>query len=196
MYDTIISLKNETLTYTGNHFHTTPSGAKEMLEKYGIAIIPDRLNSEECQQMNEGMWQTAEYLTSKLSKPLKRSDPTTYETVFQLESEMGGLIWNWGWGHAQYVWDVRSNPKVSEVFEEVFDTKDLLVSFDAINCNLGALTPSQKYTYKGKHNLHCDQRFTKNDFECVQTWLSANPVGVGDGTLRILLGIYFKWHRE
>ena len=88
MSDTVISLKNETLTYTGNHFHTTPSGAKEMLEKYGIAIIPDRLNSEECQQMNEGMWQTAEYLTSKLSKPLKRSDPTT---VFQLESEMGGI---------------------------------------------------------------------------------------------------------
>ena len=47
MSDTVISIKNETLTYTGNQFHTTPSGAKEMLEKYGIAIIPDRLNSEE-----------------------------------------------------------------------------------------------------------------------------------------------------
>ena len=40
----------------------------------------------------------------------------------------------------------------------------------------------------GKINLHCDQRFNKNDFECVQSWITANAVNVGDGTLRILQG--------
>ena len=102
-----------------------------------------------------------------------------------------GLIQNWGWGHAQYVWDVRSNPKVAEVFEEVFETKDLLVSFDAINCGLGALIPSnssQIGIYNGQSNLHCDQRYTMNNFECVQSWITANPIDVGDGTLRVLQG--------
>ena len=36
--------------------------------------------------------------------------------------------------------------------------------------------------------MHCDQRFNKNDFECVQSWITANAVNVGDGTLRILQG--------
>ena len=41
--------------------------------------------------------------------------------------------------NAQYVWDIRSNPKVIETYEEIFGTKDLLVSFDGINCGLGPL---------------------------------------------------------
>ena len=193
-----IELKGETLTYAGEQFHTSPEEAKETLEKYGIAIIPNRLTQEECKQMNEGMWKTAEYLTSKMDKPLNRSDPSTYDSVAKLEAGKDrGLIQNWGWGHAQYTWDVRSNPKISEVFEEVFQTNDLLVSFDGVNCNLGMIQPLETYTiaghvvnnsYIGKHNLHCDQRFNMNSFECVQTWLNANPTDVGDGTLRILQG--------
>ena len=58
-----------------------------------------------------------------------------------------GLIWSWGWGHAQYVWDIRSHSKVGEIFENIYDTKELLVSFDGINCNLGALMSDQKFTY-------------------------------------------------
>ena len=54
-----IELNGETLTYAGEQFHTTPKEAKETLEKYGIAIIPNRLTPEECKQMNEGMWKTA-----------------------------------------------------------------------------------------------------------------------------------------
>ena len=186
---TEIKVDYEILKYTGEQFHTVPKNAKAFLEKQGIAIIPNVLDENECLQMNEGMWQTVEYLTSKLKKPLVRSDTNTYDSLSLLEDESPGLIWNWGWGHAQYVWDVRSHNKVGEVFENIYNTNDLLVSFDAINCNLGALMPDQKFTYKaGKNNLHCDQRFSKNDFECVQSWITANAVNVGDGTLRILQG--------
>ena len=183
MARTEIKYGEETLTFAGEEFYTSPKGAKAMLEKYGLAIIPDRLTPEECQQMNEGMWNTAEYLTSKLSKPLKRSDPSTYYSVINLLPKDGGLFQKYGWGHAQYVWDVRSHPKVAEVFEEVYGTKELLVSFDGINCGLGPvindpkILPEQKGMYQGKHNLHCEQRFIMNDFEQLQTWVTANPIG-------------------
>ena len=37
-----------------------------------------------------------------------------------------------------------------------------------------------------------------NDFECIQTWVTANPVGIGDATLRVLQGshIYHGEFRE
>ena len=183
-----IIFKGEKLNYAGKQFYTTPKDVKALLEQKGIAIIPNVLNENECHQMNEGMWKTAKYLTSKLENPLIPSDPSTYDSLSFLEDEPPGLIWSWGWGHAQYVWDVRSNAKVGEVFENIYDTDDLLVSFDGINCNLGALTSDQKFTYKGKKNFHCDQRFNKNGFECIQSWITANPINVGDGTLRILQG--------
>ena len=112
--------------------------------------------------MNEGMWQTAEFLTSKTETPLNRSDPNTYESVYLLNPIRGiggGLFKSFGWAHAQYVWDVRSNIKVAEVFEHFYGTKELLVSFDGINCGLGTLVPeSDMFPYyrgeKGKMHFY------------------------------------------
>ena len=198
---TKIQYGKEILTYTGEEFYTTPKGAKTMLEKFGIAIIPNVLTPEECKKMNEGMWKTAEHLTSKMEIPLERSEPSTHFSVAKLFPKDGGLFQHFGWAHAQYVWDVRSNPKVMETYEEIFNTKDLLVSFDGINCGLGPLiedpkiTNAQKGMFEGKHNLHCEQRYSMNDFELVQSWITANPIKAGDGTLRVIQGSH-KFHAE
>ena len=81
---TEVKYENQTLTYAGEEFYTTPQGAKAMLEKYGLAIIPSILTEEECRKMNEGMWSTAEYLTSKMEVPVNRSDPSTYFSLVKL----------------------------------------------------------------------------------------------------------------
>ena len=79
----------ETLTYAGEEFHTTAPGVRAMLDKFGVAVIPNVLTAEECSQMNEGMWSTAEHLTSRLEVPLKRSDPATYGSLLQLKPKAG-----------------------------------------------------------------------------------------------------------
>lgn len=89
---TEVVLKSEILTYTGEQFHTVPKDAKAFLQKQGIAIIPNVLDENECHQMNEGMWQTVEYLTSKLQKPLVRSDSNTYDSLSFLEDEPPGKV--------------------------------------------------------------------------------------------------------
>ena len=99
------------------------------------------------------------------------------------------------------MWDTRSNEKVIETYGHIFGTKDLLVSFDGINCGVGPLIEDPKYTkaqiglFSGGHNLHCEQRFVMNDFELVQSWVNANPIKVGDGTLRVIQGSH-KHHAE
>ena len=195
---TIIEVAGETLTYCGEKYIAADEKeAKLLLEKFGVAVIPDRLTQQECEQMNDGMWSTVEHLTSQLAQPVVRSKSSTYRSVFELMPKAGGLFQHWGWGHAQYVWDVRSHPKVATIFEHIFNTTELLVSFDGVNCGLGPLLTGtrSKGLYKGKKNLHCDQRFAKNSFECVQTWVTANPTGPGDGTLRILEGSHLL-HKE
>ena len=188
----VIKVKNEILTYSSKKYLSKDEEeVKQKLTKYGVAILPDRLTEEECAKMNEGMWSTVEYLTKNLPTPVKRAEKETYRSLFELQPKSGGLFQSWGWGHAQYVWDVRSNPKVATVFEKLYKTPDLLVSFDGVNCGLGALLPDNthhKGLYTGKKNLHCDQRFSMNKFQCFQSWVTANPIVAGDGTLRILEG--------
>jgi hypothetical protein len=40
---------------------------------------------------------------------------------------------HYGVPHEKFVWDVRSEPGVVDAFEKVYNDKDLIVSFDAIN---------------------------------------------------------------
>ena len=98
-----------------------PSVLRHLQPAQGIFVEGYATSPKKSHQMNEGMWKTAEYLTSKLENPLIPSDPSTYDSLSFLEDEPPGLIWSWGWGHAQYVWDVRSNAKVGEVFENIYD---------------------------------------------------------------------------
>jgi hypothetical protein len=110
-----ITSKGATLTY-GNEglVADNPKDVLKILKEKGVAVYRGVLNEEECRAMNDGMWDTAEHLTSGLAQPLKRDDPETYKSVFNLVPKHGGLIQEFEWGHAQYVWDVRQNKKVGQ----------------------------------------------------------------------------------
>lgn len=152
-----------------------------ILEKYGVAVLPGVLTSEECTAMRDGAWATA----TTLLPNLKRDDPGTYGEMARLQPHHGGLIQWHRWAHAQYIWDVRSNPKVAKPFEKIFGTSDLKVSFDGINFGLGYKE------FNGHHKLHIDQDFRPGSagvFRCVQSWVTSEPVGVGDATLRCYPG--------
>ena len=68
-----------------------------ILKEKGVAVFRGVLGDEECDAMNDGMWSTAEYLTSGLAEPLKRHDPQTYKSVFNLGLKHGGLIQEFEW---------------------------------------------------------------------------------------------------
>jgi hypothetical protein len=45
------------------------------------------------------------------------------------------------------------------------------------------------------HDLHTDQSFARNDFECIQSWVTANHVDTGDATLALLEGSHL-YHED
>ena len=160
---------------------------KKVLDTYGVAIIPNVLNEDECANMNNGMWDTLEHLTSKFDKPINRNDETTWRELTKLYPKHSMLIQNWSIGHAQYLWDLRQNPKIAEIYAKLWncDKNDLLVSFDAASYHM----PPEKTKlgwYRGKDWFHSDQSYLDSSFKCIQSWVTGYDINEGDATLSIL----------
>lgn len=158
-----------------------------VLNYYGVAIIPSILSDEECEKMNAGIWDTLEHSTSKYNIPINRNKPETWREMQKLYPKHSMLIQNWDLGHAQYVWDVRQNPKIVDIYANIWKCKpeDLLVSFDAISYHMPPEITKLGW-YKGKDWFHTDQSYLNSDFKCVQAWVTGFDVNEGDATLSIL----------
>ncbi|CAK7206791.1 hypothetical protein SEUCBS139899_009597 [Sporothrix eucalyptigena] len=63
----------------------------------------------------------------------KRDDPSTIkESNLPIINEKGMVI-GYGVAHDSFVFDIRQEPSVLEAFTKVYDTPDLIVSFDNVN---------------------------------------------------------------
>lgn len=169
---------------------------KIILDTYGVAIIPGILNEEECKSMNIGIWDTLEYLTSNWEKPITRNNIDSWREMKYLYPKHSMLLQNWSIGHAQYIWNIRQNPKVVEIFAKLWkcNKEDLLVSFDAVSFHIPPEITRCGW-YRGNDWYHCDQSYLDSKFQCVQGWVTGNDINEGDATLTILESSN-DFHRE
>lgn len=170
---------------------------RDTIEKYGVAIIPNIIDKTECENMVSGMWNYLETITSNMTKPIKKDDSSTWKTYRELYPKHSMLLQHWSIGHAQFIWNLRTNPKVIEPFEKIWKTtaSNLLVSFDGASFHFPPEKTGYGWVNQTKSWLHSDQSYQRNGFECVQSWITANDVDEGDATLTILEGSN-KYHEE
>lgn len=170
---------------------------KSMLDKYGVAILPGVLDALECDKMKTGMWDYLETITQKFKIPIKRDKPESWTEFKKLWPKHSMLLQQWSIGHAQFIWDLRQNPKILEIFATIWNVKpeDLLVSFDGASFHLAPETTKTGWLNPDKSWLHSDQCFLRNGFECIQSWVTAYDVDPGDATLTFLEGSH-KFHRD
>lgn len=185
----------ETLTVYKN-YDCSIDNVMEQLEKYGVAVIPNILNIEEITNMKNGMWDTVEHLSSLCQVPIDRNDPETWETWYSLHPTHDMLMQTYSIGHAQFIWDIRQNPKVSNVFSKIWSCQpdELLTSFDAVSFHLPPEVTGKGW-YKENDWFHVDSAYTRQEFECVQGFVTGYDVNEGDGSLTILEGSH-KYHQE
>jgi hypothetical protein len=175
-------------------YRTDVAHLKSTLETYGVAIIPSVLDDLECGAMEEGMWNTLEHWTQHWEVPIRRDCESSWRGIKDIHPKHAMLIQHYGIGHAQFIWDLRQNPKCVEPFAQLWDcpADQLLTSFDAASFHM-----PPEVTGFGWHKnmwLHSDQRFTRPGFDCVQSWVTARDVNEGDATLVVLEGSHL--HHE
>ena len=108
---------------------------KTTLESYGVAIIPAVVTDEECNQMLEGVWEFLSHITQTWPIPITRENPTSWPGIHELHLLRGAMFQQYSNGHSQYMWNLRQNPKVVEIFAHFWGVpaQDLLASFDGSN---------------------------------------------------------------
>ncbi|CBF78811.1 uncharacterized protein ANIA_07227 [Aspergillus nidulans FGSC A4] len=115
-----------------------------------------------------------------------RNDPSTvHKDRLPLINEKG-MCMHYSVAHEKFVWDVRSEPGVVEAFEKVYNNKDLIVSFDAVNFGF----PNRTDLPPNKPWPHQDQDPDKPDFRCLQGLVNLLPNGPNDGGLIVCRGAH------
>ena len=140
------------------------------------------------------MWQTLHHLTQHLEKPINKQDKTSWKTIYELFPIHSMLIQHWSIGHSQYVWDIRQNSKVIDVFSYIWNDNDLLTSFDGVSIHL-PFEETKRGWYKGNDWFHIDQSSEKVGLNCIQGMITLYDVNPGDATLRVLKGSH-NYHQD
>ena len=174
------------MAYEYEKYITDIASLKNTIERYGVGIIPNVLNDEEIKQMNDGMWDYLEYVSQKFDKPIQRDDRKSWVHYLKMFPKHSMLLQQFGVGHAQYIWDLRQNEKIVDIFSQFWDVpkEDLLVSFDGASFHF----PPED-TNRGWYRqtwYHTDQSYLRPEFECLQSWITGLDVEEGDATLAFM----------
>ena len=123
--------------YEYEKYKCSPESIKETLDKYGVAIIPEVLDENECEKMLNEIWDYFEFITKNWETPIKRNNQKSWKEIYSLLPLHSMLFQHWNIGHAQACWNIRQNPKILEIYSKFWNCKkeELLVSFDGLSFN-------------------------------------------------------------
>ena len=184
------------MEYTYDNYICDKYTIKSKLEEFGVAIIPKVLDSTEIKNMQQGMFKTFEHITSNFDIPFNKDDESTWKELFKLYPNHSMLYQHWQLGQSQFVWDIRQNKKIVDIFSKLWEVKndELLTSYDGISFHVPHEVVKRGY-FRNNNWCHVDQSYCRNDFECVQSWVTGYDIEDGDATLRFLENSN-KYHRE
>lgn len=190
------AVDNQVKSEWSTKYYATAETLKSVLAEYGVAVIPNVLDAKECAHMENGMWNYLETVSREWKTPMKRSDSKTWTQMTELFPLHSMLLKQFGIGHTQMSWDLRQNPKVIKPFSTLWsvESSDLLCSFDGASFLMPPEVTGKGWS-QGSFWWHTDQSYTRNQFECVQSWVTAFDVKEGDATLAVLEKSH-KYHGE
>jgi len=175
--------------YEFEKYICTKETLKDTIKLYGIAIIPNVLDENECQSIITEIWDFLEHITQNWDIPIDRNNTNTWKEFYKLYPLHSMLLQYWNIGHSQASWNVRQNIKIVEIFAHFWNCSinDLLVSFDGLSFNLPPEITKKGWN-RGNTWYHTDQSYTTADFKCIQSYITGLDVNDGDATLTFFEG--------
>lgn len=148
------------------------------LKDDGYCVIPNILTDEECNTTITKMWNWLE----SLGTGIDRNEQETWKPPNWPYSTRG-IIQHLRVGHEEFIWDIRTNPNVIDVFKKIWNTDDLLVSFDAINI----IKPVEITNYRSTRPwFHTDQGNRKKGLQCIQSFVNLEDCTTNDACFSCL----------
>jgi hypothetical protein len=109
------------------------SNLKEILEEYGVAIVPSIVRGDECDEALGYIHEYFKSLTSTTLNPYNPKDRNTYRSLQNVHRMHSMLFQGYGVGQCQGSWKIRQHPKIVEVFRKIWGKEDLLASMDGVS---------------------------------------------------------------
>jgi hypothetical protein len=161
---------------------------KQHLDLFGWAVVP--IPNFNADYYCNDFWNFLE----NYNENIKRNEPTTW-TNENLPVHINGIFKQYV-GHTKWMWDIRE--KCVPIFQNLWETSELLTSFDGANFlhynqNIENLPNEKKrippqlsnYPYKIRHWLHADSKRDQTD-RCIQGVVTLTDSGPEDGGLIVL----------
>lgn len=142
------------------------------LNNDGYCVIPNILTTQECDLTITKIWDWLEDLNTGID----RNDKDTWISE-NWPFSTKGIIQHLRVGHEEFVWDIRTHPNVFNVFKKIWNTDNLIVSFDAIN----VMKPAEITKYRAtKPWFHIDQSNRKEGLHCIQSFVNLETCTTDD----------------
>lgn len=155
------------------------------LRENGFQVIENVIDNDFIKNLKKDMWEWLNFKTKNLSKPIVEEDESSYKSFFELYPKHGMLLQHWDSGHNPMSWKLRQDKNIIKIFSDIWNTKNLLTSFDGLSISLPPEITNRGWN-QSKTWFHSDQCFKRNNFECVQALINLYDVNEGDATLRVL----------
>jgi hypothetical protein len=170
-----------------------PGSAEGMayLDEHGYAVIANPLTEKEAAHALDLTW---DYL-EQLGTGVDRNDVSTWDDDRWPTAVHGGILPGHGIGHSAAQWYIRGIPDVKKSFAAIWDTDELLVSFDGMALwRPWAINPAWK-TNRGGSWLHIDQHpITRPGKQCVQGLVNLVQTSEKTGGNVLIPGSHKKFH--
>jgi len=145
-------------------------------KEFGYVVVKNVASESEVAAGISLFWDLCE----KQVPSIKRNDPSTWGDSTWVASTVNGIAAGYGIGQSEFLWHARLLPKVKEAFAHIWETDDLLVSFDGC----GVFRPPEydpKWLTRGAW-YHIDQNLVKRPgLHAVQGAVNFFPSGPTDG---------------
>lgn len=115
---------------SGNTATQMPSIASYLkdLEELGYCVISQVLSTSEAERLYERVWR--EFI-EKAWPNCRMDDRSHWKEVFPMHNKMG--IFAGPAGQTQVMWDLRQDPRIVNIFAQIWNTNDLIVSMDGLS---------------------------------------------------------------
>ena len=182
---------NITITYQPvTRFEVGDPEARIYLEEEGFVVFANALSPAEADHAMTLLW---DYLEG-LGTGIDRSKVDTWDDDRWPTTVHGAILPSYGIGHTAAQWYIRDIPNVKEAFAQVWDTDDLLVSFDGVTIwRPWTYNPAWK-TNEGNSWLHIDQHpIGRPGKHCVQGLVNLLPTSESTGGNVVVPGSHMRF---